>query len=87
MKMVEKFGKEIRYSVGEESSWLHIKEGSWSWLYITKSTDVKKTPEVDKIINEFRVEPTFVNRKGMFDLLNHFGCEKSKDVYRKKESV
>jgi hypothetical protein len=87
MNKLEKFGKKIQYSIGNESSWLHIEDGPWSWLYITKSTDLSKTPAVGRIMSDFRIEPTFVNRKSMFDLLNHFGCEKSKDVYRKSQSV
>jgi|TARA_B110000444_G_scaffold246821_1_gene268763 hypothetical protein len=87
MKKLEKFGKLIRYSVEEESSWLHIKEGNWSWLYITKNTDLKQTPTLQNIVNEYKVEPTFINRKSMFDLLSHFGCEKSKDVFKKNKSV
>ena len=87
MKKLEKFGKKIQYDVTEASSWLLIKDGPWSWLYITKSTDLKDNTVLGKIMNEYKVEPTFINRKSMFDLLTHFGCEKSKDVYRKKESV
>ena len=84
MKKLDKFGKEIQYFVSEESSWLLINEGPWSWLYVTKSTDFRSDKSLQKITSEYKVEPTFVNRKGMFDLLTHFGCERSNDVFKKK---
>jgi hypothetical protein len=70
--------------VNEDSTWLHIKDGPWSWLYVTKSTDLRNNSVLSKIMRESKIEPTFVNRKSMYDLLIHFGCEESADVFKKK---
>jgi len=84
MKKLDKFGKTIHYDINESSSWLHIKDGPWSWLYVTKNTDLNSNSVLKNVMSQYKVEPSFVNRKSMYDLLIHFGCEKSTDVFKTK---
>ena len=87
MKKLDKFGKKIQYEVKESGSWLHVREGRDNWLYVTKNVKLSENKDVLNISQQNRVEPIFLNRKGMFDLLVHFGCEGSSNVFKKKTSV
>lgn len=65
---IMKWGKEVTYSVSREESWMVVSEGGWKWVYVTnpiKDSDFKKLTD--------GIRPEFVNRKGMNDLLKHFG--------------
>ncbi len=79
-KKIKKFGKEISFKIdGINGSWLMVKDGGLRYLHLTnKATNTPKP----------NTPPIYVNRKGMWDLLVHFGCGKSylSEVYRKKES-
>jgi hypothetical protein len=69
MKSIEKFGKRVSYNVnGNYGSWMLIEEAGDKWLYLSdKQMDVPA----------YGVRPIVVGRKGMLDLLVHFGCGKS----------
>jgi len=77
IKSVNKFGKKITYCVdGVKGSWLMVKDGGLKWLHLT-SKDLN-TPKPN-------TPPIFVNRKGMWNLLVHFGCDREDlvNVYKK----
>jgi|TARA_R110001606_G_scaffold395577_2_gene568097 hypothetical protein len=84
MKKKEQFGKEISYNIADRGSWLHIKEGNWSWLYVTKDFDFQSNNTVTNLSKELKVEITNISRKNMFDLLNHFNVKESKNVFNKQ---
>ena len=69
MKSIKKFGKKVSYNVnGKQGSWMLVEEGGDSWLYCTD-----KSMELP----QFKSPITYVNRKGMWDLLVHFGADSS----------
>jgi len=83
MKTIKKFGKKIRYSIdGVNGSWMVVEEGGDQWVHATKK---------DMKIPNIKTQPLLCNRKGMWDLLVHFGCDKSElsEVFTKEvnESV
>jgi hypothetical protein len=51
-----------------------VTEGPWNWVYIMTSEKIGKIKDKDlnNVIKD-GVKPEFVNRKGMSDLLQHFG--------------
>lgn len=76
MKSIERFGKRVSYNVsGAMGSWMMVEDGSDSWLYCTDRN--MKLPTMDK--------PTYISRKGMWDLLVHFKCDKDskKEIFNK----
>ena len=76
MKSVERFGKRVSYNVsGAMGSWMMVEEGSDSWLYCTDRN--MKLPTMDR--------PTYISRKGMWDLLVHFKCDtdSKKEIFNK----
>lgn len=81
MKSIEKFGKRVSYNVnGKDGSWMLVEDGGEKWLYISdKQMDVP----------QHGVAPTFVSRKGMWDLLVHFGCGKAAttEVFNRPKNV
>ena len=42
---------------------------------------------IKPLSKKYKVEPNYVGKKHMFDLLNHFGCKESVAVFKKKETV
>ena len=82
MKTVNKFGKKIRYSIdGVNGSWMVIVEGGEQWVHATKK---------DMKIPNIKTNPLLCNKKGMWDLLVHFGIKSElNEVFRKEvnESV
>ena len=81
MKAIEKFGKRVTYNVnGKDGSWMLVEEGGDKWLYAS---------EKQMTLPQFDGQPTFVNRKGMWDLLVHFGCgaEAITEVFNKPKYV
>jgi hypothetical protein len=71
--VMKKWGKEIAYSISNEASWMVIKDGAFSWIYVTKK-DIDDSDLV-KAIRTTGVRPDFVKRRGMLDLLIHFGID------------
>lgn len=77
METINKFGKKIRYSIdGAKGSWLVVEEGGFQWVHATKK---------DMKIPKIKTNPLLCNRRGMWDLLVHFGIHSElKEVYRKE---
>ena len=69
-----KWGKDVTYSVEKNEAWMVVTEGPWNWVYIMTSEKNGKIKDKD-LTNVIKdgVKPEFVNRKGMSDLLQHFG--------------
>jgi hypothetical protein len=68
-----------------------VTEGSWNWVYIMTSEKNGKIEDTDltKVIEKGN-KPEFVNRRGMNDLLQHFGVNsevRNKLFQKEKESV
>ncbi len=77
-KRIERFGKSIIYSIDSiNGSWLLVKDGGQKWLHLTNKDLDTPRPNMPLI---------FVNRKGMWDLLVHFGCDREdlKNVYKRE---
>lgn len=87
MKKLEKFGKIIQYNVSENGTWLIVTDGPYTWLYLTKDLSISSNEDLKKLSKKYKVEPNYVGKKHMFDLLNHFGCKESVGVFKKKETV
>ena len=88
---IKKWGKEVTYSVENNEAWLVVTEGPWNWVYIMTSQKNGKIEDEDltNIINDGH-KPEFVNRRGMNDLLMHFGVEsevRNKLFQKEKDSV
>jgi len=88
---IKKWGKEVTYSVSRNEAWMVITEGPWKWVYIMTSEKNGKIEDKDltKVIKEGN-KPEFVNRKGMNDLLQHFGVDsevRNKLFKKEKDSV
>jgi len=71
--VMKKWGKEIAYSITNEASWMVVKDNSYTWIYVTKK-DIDDSDLV-KVIRTSGVRPDFVKRRGMLDLLIHFGID------------
>tara|TARA_B100001057_G_C22253953_1_gene720580 strand:+ start:296 stop:586 length:291 start_codon:yes stop_codon:yes gene_type:complete len=73
---IKKWGKEITYSVENNEAWIAVTEGPWIWVHIMNSQKNGKIEDKDltKIIKDGN-RPEFVNRRGMNDLLQHFGVD------------
>jgi|TARA_R110001592_G_scaffold89502_1_gene263171 hypothetical protein len=84
MKNKEEFGKQIKYNIADRGSWLCVSEGAWNWLYVTNDFDFKSNNEVTTLSKDLKVEITYVSRKNMFDLFNHFNINESKNVFNKQ---
>jgi hypothetical protein len=71
---IMKWGKDVTYSVENNEAWMVVTEGPWNWVYIMTSEKIGKIKDKDlnNVIKD-GVKPEFVNRKGMSDLLQHFG--------------
>lgn len=84
---IKKWGKEITYSVERDEAWMVVKEGPWFWTYIFSSTKNAMIDDVDLKNVLKKNKPEFVNRKGMNDLLIHFGVgeEVRSKLFEKKE--
>ncbi len=77
METINKFGKKVRYSIdGVKGSWLVVEDGGFQWVHATKK---------DMKIPKIKTNPLLCNRRGMWDLLVHFGIHSElKEVYRKE---
>ena len=73
---IKKWGKEITYSVENNEAWIIVTEGPWNWVHIMTSQKNGKIEDEDltKMIKDGN-RPEFVNRRGMNDLLQHFGVD------------
>mgnify|MGYP001326069218 CR=1 FL=1 len=73
---IKKWGKEITYSVENNEAWIIVTEGPWNWVHIMSSQKNGKIEDEDltKMIKDGN-RPEFVNRRGMNDLLQHFGVD------------
>jgi len=82
---IKKWGKEISYSITNEASWMVVKDGRFSWIYVTKK-DIDDSALV-KAIRTTGTRPDFVKRRGMLDLLIHFGIDGGarEELFDKKE--
>lgn len=70
---MKKWGKEISYSISNEESWMVVKDSAYTWIYVTKK-DISDSDLV-RAIKTTGVRPDFVKRRGMLDLLIHFGID------------
>ena len=88
---IKKWGKEVTYSVENNEAWLVVTEGPCNWVYIMTSQKNGKIEDEDLTnIIEDGNKPEFVNRRGMNDLLMHFGVEsevRNKLFQKEKDSV
>jgi hypothetical protein len=73
MKSTRKWGKNISYSITNEASWMVVEDNPYTWIYVTKK-DIDDV-ELIKAIKSSGVRPDFVKRRGMLDLLIHFGID------------
>ena len=71
---IRKWSKKITYSVSREESWMVIYDNPHTWIYVTKK-DIDDS-ELKRFIEDSGVKPEFVKRKGISDMLNHFGVGK-----------
>ena len=86
-----KWGKDVTYSVEKNEAWMVVTEGPWNWVYIMTSEKNGKIKDKD-LTNVIKdgVKPEFVNRKGMSDLLQHFGVDsevRNKLFKKEKDNV
>lgn len=69
MKTINKFGKTINYSVDSQYGyWMVVEDGGEEWVHATKKGI--KIPNTNG-------NPLLCNKKGMWDLLVHFGADSS----------
>lgn len=84
---MHKWGKKISYSVNNDESWMVVDEEPFTWIYVTK----KDIDDVDlqNAIRKSGVRPDFVKRRGMMDLMIHFGIdsETRSHLFDKKDAV
>ena len=86
-----KWGKDVTYSVEKNEAWMVVTEGPWNWVYIMTSEKNGRIKDKD-LTNVIKdgVKPEFVNRKGMSDLLQHFGVDsevRNKLFKKEKDNV
>ncbi len=77
MKTINKFGKKIDYLIDSQyGSWMVVDDGSQQWVHVTKKGI--KIPNTNG-------NTLLCNKKGMWDLLVHFGVDKSEldELFRK----
>lgn len=71
--VMHKWGKEISYSVSNDASWMVVDEAPFTWIYVTKK-DIDDA-DLNMAIRQSGVRPDFVKRRGMMDLMIHFGVD------------
>jgi hypothetical protein len=83
VKQLKKWGKAITYSVdGSKGSWMLITEGDQSWLHAT-AMNLRQ----ESVMRDSQLTRNIVSRKGMWELLVHFGCDKEdlRNVFKKRQ--
>ena len=75
-KKLKKYGKDISYEIQENGAWVMVKDGGLKYLHLTSKVENAPKPNTP---------PIFVNKKGIWDLLVHFGCDKEDliNIYKK----
>lgn len=84
-----KWGKDVTYSVEKNEAWMVVTEGPWKWVYIMTSENNGKIKDKDLTnVIQTGTKPEFVNRRGMNDLLMHFGIssEVRNQLFKKEKS-
>ena len=81
---IRKWSKKLTYSVSREESWLVVEDNPYTWIYVTKK-DIDDS-DLKRIIKESGVRPEFVKKKGIYDMLRHFGIiDGVKEILFQKE--
>lgn len=76
VKRLEKFGKKITYEIQDNGAWFMVRDGGLKYLHLTPKSVNTPSPNTP---------PIFVNKKGIWDLLVHFGCDREDldNIYKK----